>query len=62
VTTAGMAEGEMKEIAGLIARAVRDESATKSVAEAVRSLVSQFPAYGEAAGLADATKSGSTGG
>jgi glycine hydroxymethyltransferase len=62
VTTAGMAEGEMKEIAGLIARAVRDESATKSVAEAVRSLVSQFPAYGEAAGQTDGTKSGSTGG
>jgi glycine hydroxymethyltransferase len=48
VTTAGMGEGEMKEVAGLIARAVRDASATAEVAEAVTALVRRFPAYGPA--------------
>src|SRR3954469_10615976 len=46
VTTQGMAEGEMKEVASLIARAVRDEKATSEVADAVTALVKRFPAYG----------------
>jgi glycine hydroxymethyltransferase len=50
VTTQGMTEGEMKEVASLIARAVRDESATAEVADAVTRLVRRFPAYGAAAG------------
>ncbi len=47
VTTQGMGEGEMKEIGGLIARAVRDEdgSAAAGVREAVQSLVTAHPAY-----------------
>ncbi|MHB8339721.1 MAG: serine hydroxymethyltransferase [Mycobacteriales bacterium] len=47
VTTQGMGEGEMKEIAGLISRAVRDADATASaeIAEAVRGLVRRHPAY-----------------
>jgi glycine hydroxymethyltransferase len=47
VTTQGMAEGEMKEVAGLIARAVRDAdgSAAGEIAEAVQSLVRRHPAY-----------------
>ena len=45
VTTQGMGEGEMKEIGSLIARAVRDESATAEVAASVRALVDAHPAY-----------------
>jgi glycine hydroxymethyltransferase len=45
VTTSGMGEGEMKEVATLIARAVRDERATAEVAAAVTNLVQRFPAY-----------------
>ena len=50
VTTQGMAEGEMKEIAGLIARAVRDadgpgSSVAREVTESVRALVGRHPAY-----------------
>jgi glycine hydroxymethyltransferase len=46
VTTQGMGEGEMKEVASLIARVVREgESATAEVAAAVRSLVEAHPAY-----------------
>jgi len=47
VTTQGMAEGEMKEVAALIGRAVRDAdgSAAAEVAEAVTTLVSRHPAY-----------------
>jgi glycine hydroxymethyltransferase len=48
VTTQGMGEGEMKEIAGLIARAVR-EGATAGVAKEIRAavtgLVEAHPAY-----------------
>jgi glycine hydroxymethyltransferase len=42
-----MAEGEMKEVAGLIARAVRDSSgaAAGEIADSVRSLVGRHPAY-----------------
>ena len=45
VTTQGMAEVEMKEIAGLIARAIRDTSATEEVAAGVKALVDAHPAY-----------------
>ncbi len=47
VTTQGMAEGEMKEIASLIARAVRDAdgSAAGEVAQTVSALVTAHPAY-----------------
>jgi glycine hydroxymethyltransferase len=47
VTTQGMAEGEMKEIASLIARAVRDAdgSAAAEVGESVSALVAAHPAY-----------------
>jgi glycine hydroxymethyltransferase len=47
VTTQGMAEGEMKEVAGLIARAVRDTdgAAAKEISEAVSALVGRHPAY-----------------
>jgi glycine hydroxymethyltransferase len=47
VTTQGMAEGEMKEIASLIARAVRDADGTAAgeVAQAVSALVTAHPAY-----------------
>ncbi|MCK9929557.1 serine hydroxymethyltransferase [Frankia sp. Mgl5] len=45
VTTQGMREGEMKEIAGLIARAVRDPSAAADVSAAVSVLVNRHPAY-----------------
>ena len=47
VTTQGMGEGEMKEIGGLIARAVRDEdgSAAAEVRAAVQALVTAHPAY-----------------
>jgi glycine hydroxymethyltransferase len=45
LTTQGMAEGEMKEIASLIGRAVRDESAAAEVAQSVKALVEAHPAY-----------------
>ena len=47
VTTQGMVEGEMKEIASLIARAVRDEdgSAAAEVRRGVDALVAAHPAY-----------------
>ena len=47
VTTQGMTEGDMKEVAGLIARAVRDEdgSAAAEVRQGVEALVSAHPAY-----------------
>jgi glycine hydroxymethyltransferase len=47
VTTQGMTETDMKEIAGLIGRAVRDAdgSAAAEVREAVATLVSRHPAY-----------------
>jgi glycine hydroxymethyltransferase len=45
VTTQGMTEADMKDIAGLIARAVRDEdgSAAAEIAEAVGALVARHP-------------------
>jgi glycine hydroxymethyltransferase len=47
VTTQGMTEGEMKDVASLIARAVRDSdgSASREVGAEVGSLVSTHPAY-----------------
>lgn len=45
VTTQGMGEGEMKEVATLIGRAVRDESAAAQVAREVHDLVAAHPAY-----------------
>ncbi|MCM3921105.1 serine hydroxymethyltransferase [Frankia sp. AiPs1] len=45
VTTQGMREGEMKEIAVLIARAVRDPAATADIAAGVATLVERHPAY-----------------
>jgi glycine hydroxymethyltransferase len=47
VTTQGMTEGEIKEVAALIARAVRDSdgSAAPDVASAVKALVARHPAY-----------------
>lgn len=47
VTTAGMLESDMKEIASLIGRAIRDTdgSATASVAAEVAELVARHPAY-----------------
>ncbi len=47
VTTQGMVEGQMKEIASLIARAVRDEDGTAAaeVREGVDALVAAHPAY-----------------
>ena len=47
VTTQGMTEGEMKEVAALIARAVRDSDSTgaKDIRAAVAALVSSHPAY-----------------
>jgi glycine hydroxymethyltransferase len=47
VTTQGMAEGEMKEIASLIARAVRDAdgSAAAEIGQSVSALVAAHPAY-----------------
>ncbi|HEU4568487.1 MAG TPA: serine hydroxymethyltransferase [Marmoricola sp.] len=47
VTTQGMTEGDMKEIASLIGRAVRDAdgSAAGEIAAAVRALVERHPAY-----------------
>src|SRR5437763_16484369 len=50
VTTQGMAEGDMKEVAALIARAVRDAdgSAAADVRAAVSALVSRHPASARA--------------
>ena len=50
VTTQGMREGEMKEVAALIARAVKtdpaeDAGGSKAVEEAVRALVGAHPSY-----------------
>jgi len=47
VTTQGMGEGDMKEVAGLIARAVRDADGTDApeVRAAVTQLVTAHPAY-----------------
>ncbi|WP_239311502.1 MULTISPECIES: serine hydroxymethyltransferase [unclassified Frankia] len=45
VTTQGMREDEMKEIAALIARAVRDPLAAPDVARAVSVLVGRHPVY-----------------
>jgi glycine hydroxymethyltransferase len=47
VTTQGMQEGDMKEIAGLISRAVRDEdgSAAADIRQGVDALVTAHPAY-----------------
>jgi glycine hydroxymethyltransferase len=47
VTTQGMAEGDMKEVASLISRAVRDADGTASgeIGEAVAALVTRHPAY-----------------
>jgi glycine hydroxymethyltransferase len=47
VTTQGMTESDMKEIAGLIGRAVRDSdgTATREVGAAVDALVAKHPAY-----------------
>jgi glycine hydroxymethyltransferase len=47
VTTQGMAEGDMKEIAGLIGRAVKDEdaSAAEEIRRGVEALVQAHPAY-----------------
>ncbi len=45
VTTQGMGEGEMKEIAGLIAHAVREPDTAADVAAAVSALVARHPAY-----------------
>ncbi|MEO6713187.1 MAG: serine hydroxymethyltransferase [Mycobacteriales bacterium] len=45
VTTQGMTEVEMKDVANLIATAVRDESAAGEVGQRVASLVSAHPAY-----------------
>jgi glycine hydroxymethyltransferase len=47
VTTQGMTEGDMKEVASLISRAVRDSNGTAAVeiGEAVSGLVAKHPAY-----------------
>ena len=47
VTTQGMTEGDMKEVASMIARAVRDAdgSAAAEVGAAVSALVDKHPAY-----------------
>ncbi|MBO0827969.1 MAG: serine hydroxymethyltransferase [Streptosporangiales bacterium] len=47
VTTQGMGAGEMRQVASLIGRAVRDEdgSAAAGIAEEVGALVARFPAY-----------------
>ena len=59
VTTQGMREGEMRQIAGLIAAAVRADPATvagagtlRDAAEEVGALVRRFPAYPDAGVLA----------
>jgi glycine hydroxymethyltransferase len=50
VTTQGMTEGEMKEVASLIARAIRDSdgSGAGQVRAAVATLVGRYPAYARA--------------
>ena len=48
VTTQGMGEAEMAEIGQLIARAVKDPSSAREVADQVGALVRRFPAYAEA--------------
>jgi glycine hydroxymethyltransferase len=45
VTTQGMREGEMKEIAALIVRAVRDPDASAEVGASAAALVARHPAY-----------------
>jgi glycine hydroxymethyltransferase len=45
VTTQGMGEGEMKEVASLIGRAVRQPEAAYEVGAAVSNLVARFPIY-----------------
>jgi glycine hydroxymethyltransferase len=45
VTTQGMRDGEMKEIAGLIARVLRNPVTAPDVATAVSALVGRYPAY-----------------
>jgi len=45
ITTQGMGVGEMKEIASLISRAVREPAAAAEVRGAVTTLVERFPAY-----------------
>jgi len=45
VTTQGLVEDDMKSIASLIGRAVRDESATTEVRREVSALVARRPAY-----------------
>jgi glycine hydroxymethyltransferase len=45
ITTQGMTEGDAKEIAVLIGRAVRDPEATDEVAQGVDALVQAHPAY-----------------
>ena len=45
ITTQGMTEVEMKDVANLIATAVRDESAAGEVGQRVASLVAAHPAY-----------------
>lgn len=45
VTTQGMRTEHMKEVASLIARAVRDPAKAAAVADDVAALVEQFPAY-----------------
>ena len=47
VTTQGMGEAEMAEIGQLIARAVKEPSSAREVADQVSSLVRRFPAYAE---------------
>jgi glycine hydroxymethyltransferase len=45
VTTQGMKEPQMKEIAELIAAAVKEPQSTQSIAKQVSQLVEKFPAY-----------------
>ena len=45
VTTQGMTESDLKEVAALIGRAVRDPDAADEVATGVRRLVEAHPAY-----------------
>ncbi len=45
ISTQGMGVGEMKEIASLISRAVREPAAAAEVRAAVTTLVERFPAY-----------------
>jgi glycine hydroxymethyltransferase len=45
ITTQGMTEGDAKEIAALIGRAVRDPEAAADIAQGVDTLVQAHPAY-----------------